>query len=690
MTESPPAARVVATIKSCEQYRFRVDLPGTLDKEIRADIRRRALQETNETFLDCTRNFQSVAWVGAANLAFTDTRSVPSDSKSEFLHLLVCLKTVELSYLHFRESLPPADAPPAFAVEVRIPLRWAARKSLEKLCETLGIQLLLEDVKPGKDLFKSRIGGSYRSARHTGRPFTHEPIKRIEDLRAALVRRLSGVPPLKHTVNLLLTIVTLIFWPFAIAARVVFSLCYRVTAHRVLKRMECPRNTFVYFDLRLGRNRDVGAYLGWKYGTAFQDAAAAGSSVIPFTHIARPCNGYSLSAMWWAWQALKRMDREPLKGCVVVNYLIPPSLLLRLQFRRNTQCRIKRNRLGRLRRAATDFFTHLIYSEFISNLEHSKAFAMEISKGYQIFFALLSPGVVVQADAVAKTARNFTACARRHGGRVIYVADRICTSLRTSNQLIADEGDNPHLPNSCVVFDQVTRDEFVRQGVADRRIYPYHRNFAAQHAESSEGNGGAVQVVILLQAYEDNIGAMVRLGAEIAARVPKIQVLYQEHPNFPVCGKAKAKVLAEAPGRLRFLEPREPVNYARTLALITGYSTAAVPGILHGVPLIWLRRQIDNSIFCEAFLDRIGFAADKADEVVSILKRLMRRDLQTLQACVAATEEAKAIFTPSTAFAGRSLSEALGQALDDLFEEIIVSARTSGEETREPWVIASA
>lgn len=670
MTEGLPAAgTVVATFKSCEQYRFRVDLPRTLDKEVRAEIRRRAIQETNAVFLDCTRNYQAVAWVGSANLAFTDTRSVPSDSKSEFLHLLVCLKTVELSHAYFRDHLPVTD----YVVEVKIALRFQARKALERLCESLGMRVAMSHDAAARAIFKSRIGGAYRANLPSGRPFTHEPIKRIEDFRAALGRRLTGVPVVKPLVGALLTLVTWIFWPFAIAARLVFSIYYRCAANRLLKRMDGPRNTFVYFDLRLGRNRDVGAYLRWKYGSAFHAVSASGASVVPFSHIARPCNGYSLSAMWWAHKALKQMAKEPLEGCIVTNYLIWPTLLVRLHFRRRYQCRRKRARLGRMRREATDFLRHLIYSEFIANLEHSSAFSMEISKGYQILFSLMAPGVVIQADAVAKTARNFTACARRGGGRVLYVADRICTSLRTSNQLIADEGDNPHFPDGCIVFDQVTKDEFVRQGLPAERIYPYHRNFAAQHGEVAENGRGIMQVVILLQAYEDNIGAMVRLGPEITARFPKVHVIYQEHPNFPVCDKAKAKVLAAAPGRLRFLQPREPVSYARTLAVITGYSTAAVPGILHGVPLIWLRREIDNSIFCESFLSRIGFAADKADEVASILKKLIRRDVDVLQACLAATAEARAIFEPNNAYARRSLPEALDRALDDLFAEIATS-----------------
>ncbi len=278
---------------------------------------------------------------------------------------------------------------------------------------------------------------------------------------------------------------------------------------------------------------------------------------------------------------------------------------------------------------------------------------------------------MIQADAAAKTARHFTACARQRGGRVIYVADRICTDLRTSNQFIVDDGENLHIPDRCVVFDQVSRDEFLRQGMRENLIHTYHRNFAqGRGAIPKEGHEPLTQVVILLQAYEDNMEGMVRLGTDIATRLKKVAVVYQEHPNFPVCDRMKTKLLDAAPGRIRFLEPGESVEYQDTLAMVTGYSTAAVPGILQGVPLIWLRRQVDNSIIGEAYLGRIGFAADKSEEVLSYLKRLYRKDGRMLKACAKAAAETRKIFIPTCSPPGTTLGDALLKAREESFAEI--------------------
>ncbi len=675
MTDSLPAAHMVAVVKPCEQYRFRVELPRTLDRKVRADIRRRALLEINESFLDCTRTYQAMAWLGPSNLSFADSRHSPSDSKSEFLHLLICMKIIELSFIHCRDHLPAGEAP-AFTLEFDTFLPGNARRSLMKLCDELGIQWTKNPDLVAAPRGRVRIGGVYRSSRHAGKPFSNQPVKTLEMVRGWVIRCLTPWPPVRRVVNILLRTGIFLFWPIPIAARAIFSFYYRAAAARVLRRLNGPRNVLVYFDLRLGRNRDIAAYLRWKFGAAFNPSVSNGLSYVPFSHIARPGHAYSVEAMVMAYRALKRMERDPLSGCVIVNYLLPSTRLLEVNLLRNGHRRKIRRKLVELEQSATDFFKRYIYKEFINSLDFHHAFPVEVSACYDAFFGALAPGVVVQADAIAKTARHFTASARRRGNRVVYVADRICTSLRTSNQLISDDGDNPHLPNLCVVFDQVSKEEFVRQGMPAGSIYSYCRNFASDSGVASEpSRAGQTQVVILLQAYEDHIGGMVHLGEEIARKHPELTVLYQEHPNFPVCHQMKSALLKELPGRLRFLESGEPVDFAHTLAQITGYSTAAVPGILHGVPLIWLRRQIDNSIYGEAYLNRIGFAADKSDEVNSILKRLIRRDPTLLEACAAATAEANAIFTSSSTQAAWTFPQALTQALDDSFAEIAASGR---------------
>jgi len=669
MNEAIDGIRIVATVKDCEQYRFKVELPRRWKKAARVELRRAALQGVNSSFLECSRRYQAEGWVGIANVAFADTKTAPSDSKSEFLHSLMCIKLIELGAGHARGQ--GEDALGELVLSVEASLSWASRKLLQNLCESLGIRMDYHPEEAGTIAPKPKIGGACRPGNQGPGAFVNQPVKRMEDFRAALMRRLTGRPWLKRTVGQLLHGVILLLWPLPILARLVFSIVYQVMAFPLLRRLDGEKNVFVYFDLRLGKNRDVAAYMKWKYGTAFSGAGENGGSVIPFSHLARPGQAYSYPAMAWAFHALKRMREDPMQGCVVVNFLIPPWLLWKTQFRRSVQRKKKRRVLRKLQQESPDFLSRYIYDEFISSLEKCNAFPLEVSKCYKRFFDALRPGVVVQADAVAKTARHFTACARQRGGRVIYVADRICTDLRTSNQFITDEGENFHVPDRCVVFDQVSRDEFLRQGMRENRVHTYHRNFAQGRGAIPKERGGTLtQVVILLQAYEDNMEGMVSLGADIATRLKKVAVVYQEHPNFPVCDRMKGKLLAAAPGRIRFLEPGESVEYADTLAMVTGYSTAAVPGILQGVPLIWLRRQVDNSIFGEAYLGKIGFAADKSEEVLLFLKRLYRKDGRMLKACARAAAETRKIFIPTCSAPGTSLGDALAKAREDSFEEI--------------------
>lgn len=668
MNDGASAEYVVAKLKPCDQYRFRVEQAACFSRELRAEIRKEALAKANELFLKCIKNYHFIARVGDANLAFTDGRLSPSDSKSEFLHALVCLKTVELCFYQFRK-LHPTALPREFSLWIETSLPPAARKYMVHLIADLGMVSVKKHDSIGVFLLKRRVGGVYRASRHVDPPFSLQPIRRLEIFKNVVLRWFAPWPKIKRFLNTFMHGMILLFWPFPILARLIFSFYYQAATARLLKKLDGPKNVFVYFDLRLGRNREVATYMRWKYGSALSQVEVD-SSLIHFTHIARSEQVYSFAAMIWAYRALKMMEERRGEGCVVVNYLLPAFELMDTHVQRGGYQREVKRKLLLLKQGSSCFFENLIYQELMAVLYQTKVFPLELARSYRNLFSKMSAGVVIQADAVSKTARHFTASARKHGNRVLYVADRICTSLRTSNQLIEDGFGNLHFPNRFVVFDQVTRSEFVRQGVADHHIYSYARDFTVASSSHVVNGSSKDKVVILLQAYEDNMGGMVRMGAELLDAGLNINVIYQEHPNFPVCDLIKVGLMKKHHGRLSFLKSGEKIDYSTTLCLITGYSTAAVPGVLKGVPLIWLRRQVDNSIYGEAYLSRIGFVADKLTDVISTVKKLLDRDLLTLETCIRATEEAMAIFTPSSIDMHRDFSKVLLSAIEDSFSEI--------------------
>ena len=253
MIERPTAAIIVAVVRTCEQYRFRVDLPKTLDRAVRSDIRRRALQEINDCFLDCTRTYQALAWLGASNLSFADSRHSPSDSKSEFLHLLICLRIIDLSLIHHQEN-PAAGEPLRFAVEVETTLSFSGRKSLLKLCDERGMEMVRMSDSAARVRGQVRIGGAYRTARRFINPLSIKPIKGLEIARRWVIGRLTGWPWLRRGVDTLTRAFIFLFWPIPVAARLVFSFYYRTTAARILGRLDGPRNVFLYYDLRTRRD----------------------------------------------------------------------------------------------------------------------------------------------------------------------------------------------------------------------------------------------------------------------------------------------------------------------------------------------------------------------------------------------------------------------------------------------------
>lgn len=667
MMDNDPALIVIGTLAPCEQYRFRVVLPEAFGESMQEEIHRKALVETNNTFLECTRNYQAASWVGMANLAFADTRSSPRDSRSHFLHILVCLKTLEASFQRLRRIYPDAT-PEGFTVAVATHLPRDVRKKLLRFCEhwEIGPPALPDAQSPS--LRSARIGGEYRSLRKGHDMFHPETAARIREFRVNAFRKLSGRPFLKNCVGFAARLAISAVHTCHATIRLGFNGYYRMVAVRILKRMDGPRNVFLYFDVRLGRNREVDGYLSWKFSPEFTGLFRESISPIPFTHLARPGDAWSRAGMRWALDSLRRMEKQPLSGCVVTNYLITPWALLRMRARKRAVGRSVRKLLRETLAQNSDFIAQLMYEEFISS---ANAFSMEVTEGYHRLFGTFAPGVVIQADALSKGARHFTACARRLGFQVIYVADRICTRMRTSNQLIADEGDNPHFPDRCVVFDEVSRVELVRQGIAADRVYHYHRNFKAGRFEQLRKRPSKFhKVIIFLQDYCDNMSAMISVGEELVRTFPNIKVIFQEHPNFPVCEHARTRLVKSGHNRLRFLKPRESVNNDEVLAMITGYSTAVIPGVLDGVPLIWLRRQVNNSIYGEDYLRLVGLAADSNVEVLSLIRRLVARDPEALAACMAAGKAAGEIFCPPDENTERSLRAALEHALNDSFAEI--------------------
>ncbi|RYD26003.1 MAG: hypothetical protein EOP87_23450, partial [Verrucomicrobiaceae bacterium] len=179
MTEASTRECVIAVLKPCEQYRFKVELPQDLDRSTRVEMRSRALREANAAFLECSRSYQAVGWVGIANVAFADTKTAPSDSKSEFLHSLISMKLIQLSAEHFRASGLVEEGVP-LVLKIQVSLTWATRKLFGKLCEDLNAELRLDNRDGAGFLPKPKIGGAYRPGRQGGGAFVLWPIKRIE------------------------------------------------------------------------------------------------------------------------------------------------------------------------------------------------------------------------------------------------------------------------------------------------------------------------------------------------------------------------------------------------------------------------------------------------------------------------------------------------------------------------------
>ncbi len=657
MTEKTVVRTLVAQVVPCGQYRYRVEFPPAIPQADRSAMMDQAQQESVATFLECTQKYQALAWIGDANLAFAECRTQPSDRKSNFLHLLLCLKAVELGVIYARSRMPDS----VLVLEVRALLPRIFKEKLRKLAKLIGVRVELKVEEVTRTSKTDDDSNDRRSPREKD-AFDAEWIARITESRRRAMKKFSGKVLPRVIARFCFSIAHSFAWSFHVAARAIFQYRYRASFRRITRKQAGKLAVFLHVESRSGRQRDVAGYLDWKYDPNFVQNLRSNRAVIPFTHFSQTVAVYSLTAMKWSMESLRNLESETSGGCVTVNFL--PSLvdLWQLRSRKRMACKIVRGRLRKLRNASPDFLSRTIYDEFRVTLNETEANVMVLENGYQTLFDPFPPGIVIQADALSKGARQVTASIRRRGGQAIYVADKICTQERTSNQLLGDESGNPHFPDRCVIFDSISRDELIRQQFPTARIHQYQRTFPK--FEKNPRAPSTHSVLVLLQDYLDNLDELLVTGAAIAHAIPDVEIVFQEHPDFPVAPSVKTRIQSNMPDRLRFLAKGEKFSSVSPLCVITGYSTAAVPWVLEGVPLIWLRGQVDNSATVGACLSQIGFPSDSTDETVALVNSLRVRLPETSSALPGFVESSRMIFLPFSVDDDTSLASVLQEVIE--------------------------
>lgn len=672
-TSDPPATQYVATISPCPQYGYRVELTDEISCEIRDGIYRRAVEEMTETYLECLRNFQDLAWFGVANLAFAHGRLSPQDSQSKFIHELVSLKILELAFAGAK------CAKPAVKIESRIPKKFRTYlKSLGPTCDAQVTPLPILTARPEEEQppeteteTETEIEVGAGSGGFEG--FEPEWLIKILRIQSRAIRKVKNIPLLNWLTRNVFTVLRLSVRFLLTCRRVIFHFRYRAVFQKVMAHTDGKKKVFLFFESRSGRNREVESYLQWKLSKEFLDNLQDEIAVVPFTHFHRSEANCSRSAMTWAMDSLQRMISDPADACVVANFLIPPWRVFTNRFGRKKRLREVRNRLSQLMQVTNDFLAGRIYQEWRAALHGMDGPTRELGYAYCELFNSSDPGVVVQADALTRGARQFTVCARRANYQVVYVADRICTKLRTSNQLVPSEIGNSHFPDRCVLFDTISRDELARQGFPLEKIHLYHRRFSAGVQPDKpivplEPN----IVLVMLQAPQDHMEAMLETGAEIARADSSLTVVFQEHPHFPVKPVIRAKLLQEMKHGLHFLQQGKKIHPAEVLVTITGYSTAVIPFVLQGVPLVWMRQQVGNSIFGEDYLTRIGIPSDSTQETIALVRGLRSGRADLLAVTAAARIAAQEIFEPSEKILNRPIAHAVREAVDACFADLAI------------------
>lgn len=375
----------------------------------------------------------------------------------------------------------------------------------------------------------------------------------------------------------------------------------------------------------LDRPIDSGGYLSWRAPAIVGDSGRIDALIpfvdLPFGRRIGPKHRHQLASAM-----VRQLDlRTTPSGAVSLETQVPALVSVRLAIRARREAAEIARRLKALESSTSDAERRYLARVVRKRIDWGTLLVAHMLRaGAQHLSGLLVPLVVYQSDAITKEARIWTGVLRNGGIPVVYIGDRVLTRFRASNLPLSgacfDPGD-PCLPNSFVVFDDVSYATLVGAGIPSERIWKLPRSGAGRSNTADDVPPEQGALSLYLQDYKDGMIEMISAAAEAGSRAGFSRLVLRPHPHFPLSG-ASRRVLESSPWRGIDVAVSTGAadDAARGKVALSGFSTALVARHLEGTPVIWLAHVCLNEWLLHPFTSRLGVRVESQEELEKHLR----------------------------------------------------------------------
>lgn len=577
----------VATIVPYEAFGFDVEAES-LDSEAWDRVMERAWQR----YRSDVQRLGSVTQIGSWNLLWSNTFTLGSDSMNRELHLYVCEEAVRWAFEHRRCGI---DERPTIVCAVALPAH--ARNLFGEICAELGIELMLHPEKEPLSLARnSELSAAWRARSPSAGSRQSQGADRRErhDLISYLLLQCS----------------------IGTIAR---------ACHSAITPDWWSGIAWIHTKPLLSadtRRFEPETWTKWRLSKASQ-GYIDGMQRRLFYEFQPLRRSPPLTSFATALRLLLRGFRSRERGAIALQVAAPARHLprrlrearrIRSQLMLCTENLAEDNAGPGLRMLTDRLRERFTTAEILSILD--------ARSGAASLWGQPQRAVAVQADAISKESRLWTAVARQSGVPVVHVADRILGWRRLSNAPQNDERfdtRDPSLPDIVGVFDTVSLEALNSWGFPRERVQLLS-DVGANKPDGITGQGQQGVLGLYLQAYIDDLTRMIEVACDAARDAGLVKVVLRPHPHFPISSSA-VKELANRrwPEITLEVSTGHEDRAANAQWLASGYSTALLEPALHGRAVIWLRGVVRNEWFARDLTDRVGFVARGCRQLAEIL-----------------------------------------------------------------------
>lgn len=256
-------------------------------------------------------------------------------------------------------------------------------------------------------------------------------------------------------------------------------------------------------------------------------------------------------------------------------------------------------------------------------------------EGHENAASQCSRGVWLHARPLSNTARLITAAVRRSGHKMISVAPHVYTPTRLSNRFLDREFLEPYeisFPDLLAVQYPWSREILTRGRACQREVRvidPGRHSGSGSPVNLSKSptvlpkSSKTKVVLVLLQTTPEN-PEILRSIVSAVGGLENAHFIFKPHPSHPVKEGLGPYVEGQAIS-CEMTEPDAPLDelIARCGICVSTHSTAALPALAAGIPVVWAQHASRNFVVLKDLQAMVGLTACDPETLRGILCKLL-------------------------------------------------------------------